>query len=161
MRWKLLLAAAGLAGALCGCAATEADVPVRASGVRPEVAARWYRADRIDLTGAHGALVLKVKNPSAETVVVRDIATDVRLHGYRLERASSAGSVEIRPGEAALVEVPVSYSMSRVGPEGMRSLRSSTMPYEISGSLVSETPSTAAVVPFEAAGTAPLLRQAR
>lgn len=131
---------------------TSGELPVPAL---PRVAVDGLSWRRLSLQAADATLRVRVENTNAFPIDVSRLSANVSLAGVSVGDARAVGGAAIRPGEAAVVELPLSFRPAQLGLGALNALRGERVSYALDGALGVGTPFGPIEFPLRTAGTTP------
>lgn len=119
----------------------------------PEVSIAGIKIGQVGLSRAAATLTLNVKNTNSFAADLSRLDVALDLSGARVGSVSAARSLSLLPGASGTVELPMDFSLSKLGIAAFRAMRGNDAGYRVTGEAGVQTPFGPLVMPFDRAGT--------
>ena len=134
-------------------------LPLRKSGELPvpnvpSVEVSSFQWDQLSLSKVTGNLFLEIGNTNEFPFTLSSLDYDLSIADAQVADGRLSESLELAPGKAGALTIPVSFSPARAGTALFNVLRGSELDYDILGSVALNTPFGALTLPYERSGTA-------
>lgn len=108
------------------------DVPVPAV---PTIALQSVTYDSLSLTSAAATLKVDVTNTNAFAIDLSKLAYDLKLAGQPIVSSSVNNTGSFKPGQSRTLEIPITFSPSKLGVSAFNMLRGSGANFELAGDM--------------------------
>lgn len=133
----------------------EGELPVPAV---PDVQVSSLKWDRLSLDEATAILKLKVGNTNDFPLDLSKLAYGFSLAGEEVANADVAEALSFKAGQDRTVQIPLSFSPSRLGLAFLNLLRGDSADYDIAGTMSFGSPFGPLDLPFQRSGKVPMTR---
>ena len=151
---KFLLATAGAAVILSGCAAINAWSNLQS----PQVEVAGIKLASIGLTSGTFDVTLRVKNPNTVSLDGTALTATIDAKGSRFAQVDLSRAFTLPKGEAVALVVPVVIQWSGANTAIRELIGAGSVPYQIGGRVTVNTPLGAQGLDFSASGMVSVVR---
>ncbi len=135
--------------------ATSGDLPIPAV---PDLKVGGIRVDELSLNAAKLVVDLDVGNTNEFALDLLDFDYGFSIAGAEVARSTLAQGAAFEPGGTTSLEIPLSFSPSKLGLALFNVLSGNGADYALSGNMTADTPFGPIDLPIASAGRAPLSR---
>ena len=151
---KLLLATAGAAVILSGCATLNAWTNL----VSPQVEVAGIKLASIGLTSGTFDVTLRVNNPNSASLDGTGLTATIQAKGNPFAQVDLSNAFTLPKGEAVSLMVPVTIQWSGANAAVRELIGAGSVPYTIGGRVTVSTPLGARGLDFSSSGTVSVVR---
>lgn len=139
------------------------ELPLRTSGelpipAVPNLKVGGIRVDELSLNAAKIVLDLDVGNTNEFALDLLDFDYGFSIAGAEVARSALDRSASFEPGGTTSLEIPLSFSPSKLGLAVFNVLSGQAADYSLTGNMTADTPFGALDLPISSQGKAPLRR---
>lgn len=134
---------------------TSGELPIPAV---PDLKVGGIRVDELSLNAAKLVVDLDVGNTNEFALDLLDFDYGFEIAGSEVARSTLAKGASFEPGGTTALEIPLSFSPSKLGLAVFNVLSGTGADYALSGSMRADTPFGPIELPVSSSGRAPLMR---